>query len=190
MGGNEFICYGRSLQDVTRFIDCNFDRFGSWVRQQENAGIVYTYKIDGQYANLEQAYIGITSEVEIVEAIPGSGGLGRVLVGAALIGAAFVPGLPVLAIGASKIALSSVALSLGLSLALGGLATLLTPKKNTENNSSTSLGGTLSRTPQGRVIPVGFGECYFPLSQAIVLSAGVDVRDIDPNSGGKGGKGK
>jgi predicted phage tail protein len=189
MGGSEFVFYGRTCGDAVKFIEANFAHFATWVRHEEEFGRIHVYKVDGRYVSLAGLNHGVAREIEIVEAIPGSGGLGKILIGAALIGSAFIPGLPVLTVGASSIALSSVALSIGLSLLLGGIASLLTPKKG-GSTSSTSLGGSLSTTPQGRAIPVAFGECYINLkATGIVLSAGVDVQDIAAG-GGKGGKGK
>lgn len=198
LGFTQYDVYGRTPSDIANFLKVNFKWLPQFLREEESKGVHYVYFVDGRVASLEELHYGIGSHVRIVPVIPGSGGtfgtIAKIALGAGLIAASFfIPGSAVIAIGAAQIALSSVALTLGVALALGGLSSLLTPKQTSgKQKQSTSFGGTISRTQQGRAIPIPIGESYIDLSQyGIVLSAGVDVSKapID-NSSSKGASGK
>ena len=84
-------------------------------------------------------------------------GWGGILAGAALIAASFIPGLGVVAAGAL--------LSLGASMALGGVSQLLAPKPDTPGNNTTDNGKQSTyfssldnMTAQGNPVPVPYGE--------------------------------
>lgn len=185
-GGELFNVFGKSCADVAAFLRLNFDGVTQFIREQEMQGVYWLCRVDGMVAGLDYLHCGVGSTVEIFPAYTGSGTIGKILIGAALIGASFfIPAGAAIAIGATQISLSSIALSLGLALTLGGLASLLTPKPG-ETKQSTSFGGALSRTQQGRPIPIAIGESYINLAQCVVLSAGVDVSDRSPGGGGTG----
>lgn len=121
----------------------------------------------------------------------GGGGLGQVLLGAAIIGLAFATGGASLAFGgaygltlgvATSGFLGSMALSIGTSLILGGVAQMIspTPKQNEpaerpENSPSYVFNGAVNTTAQGQPIPVGYGRL---IVGGGVLSAGITAEEI------------
>ena len=115
----------------------------------------------------------------------GEGGLGRVLTGAALIGASFIPGLQAAAIGTfggAPIAVSTVTGTLGVGLALQGVAEMLTPLPKTPDFSSEedprlsfNFSGTQNTSRAGTPVPIVYGEIF---TGSVVISAGVDTEQV------------
>lgn len=129
------------------------------------------------------------SAVSIVPVIGGAGAVGRVIAGVALVAAAFVIGQPWL----GPLAFSLIT-GVGASLALGGVAQLLTPvprmagagaaiamgpmAKTADDNDprkNYSFSGIQNTTRQGVPVPIVFGEV---IVGSIVISAGIDVDQV------------
>lgn len=122
--------------------------------------------------------------IRIAPVVGGAGGaFGRIAIGAALIAASFFTGGATIGLGASSIAVSSVVFGVGASLALGGIAQLLTPtprlatgeNSDADPRKSYSFSGVQNVSRQGVPIPVIFGEV---LTGSIVISAGIDVTQV------------
>lgn len=109
---------------------------------------------------------GNTKTIKIIPVIAGSGGLGKIILGAALIGASFW--LPGTSIGLTEFGLfaTSTLSSVGWSLVLGGVSSLLfSPPKikngeneRPENKPSYNFNGPINTTQQGNCVPVGYGR--------------------------------
>jgi len=134
--------------------------------------------------------------IKIAPVMVGAGGtmgaIGRIIAGVALIGLSFIPGIGALAV--------SLMVGVGASLALGGVASLLTP---TPNISSVGLGGSVGGTAagplastreteldpqksysfsgiqntsrQGTPVPIIYGET---IVGSVVISAGIDTEQV------------
>lgn len=124
-------------------------------------------------------------EIRIVPVIAGAGGkagsIGMIIAGAALIAASiFIPGSTAI-FGTTFGKLSMAIGTLGASLALGGVAQLLTPVPvvpttgpNTEQDprKSYSFSGIQQTSRQGVPVPIVYGET---LVGSVVISAGIDT---------------
>ena len=118
--------------------------------------------------------------IRIAPVVGGAGGAwGRIAIGAALIAASFfTAGVAIAGIG-----VSSVLFGVGASLALGGIAQLLTPtprlatgeNSDADPRKSYSFSGVQNTSRQGVPIPVIYGEV---LTGSIVISAGIDVTQV------------
>lgn len=132
--------------------------------------------------------------IRIVPVVAGAGGVGKILAGVALIAAAIVlapVGGGFLGLGAGALtgtftlgAAASVAIgSIGVSLALGGIAQLLTPTpKISQGEDSTndprksySFSGIQNISRQGVPVPIIYGEVF---TGSIVISAGINTEEV------------
>jgi predicted phage tail protein len=114
----------------------------------------------------------------IAPVISGSGAVGRILIGVALIALAFIPIAGQAAFAgfvAGKFAVGSAVLfNIGVSLALTGVAQLLTPtpdaQKETDRKDSFLFDRATDLTVQGQPVPILYGE-YLAASPLIISSA-------------------
>lgn len=117
---------------------------------------------------------------KIIPVIQGTGGFGRIIVGALLIAAtvAFPATAGITLWGTTTI--GSLATSIGLSLILGGVIEMLTqaPESNSLQNApvaenpSYTFSGTVNTTAQGNPVPVCYGELIIG---SAVISTGLDI---------------
>lgn len=118
-------------------------------------------------------------DIRIAPVLQGSkaGGLFSIILGAALIAVSFIPGLnTALWAGASKFALG-----MGVAMAAGGMAQLLTPappglsvRDSPSNAASAVFNGAVNTTAQGGPVPVLYGELEIG---SAVGSAGIYAED-------------
>jgi predicted phage tail protein len=125
-------------------------------------------------------------EIKIVPVMAGAGATGRIIAGIALIAFAllFAPGA---ALAGSLLTLGSQAvpiiIGVGVSLALGGVAQLLTPTPriptgpDTQNDprKSYSFSGIQNTSRQGVPVPIIYGET---IVGSVVISAGIDTVQV------------
>lgn len=112
----------------------------------------------------ELHYPAVGKTIHFVPAIAGAAGAGKLLLGAALIGASFL--LPVTPlISGFAFSASSLALNLGISMALGGLSQMLSsnpsapaPAEAANNQPSFVFAGVANTTAQGNPVPICYGE--------------------------------
>jgi predicted phage tail protein len=121
-----------------------------------------------------------SQDIKIVPVVAGAGAVGRILAGVALIALSFlIPGAWAIA----GVALSSIALGVGASLVLGGVAQLLTPvpkipqggNSDQDPRKSYSFSGIQQTSRQGTPVPVVYGET---LVGSVVISAGIDTVQV------------
>lgn len=119
------------------------------------------------------------SDIKIIPIVAGAGAAGRIIAGVALVAASFlIPGsAAVIGIG-----LKSLTAGIGLSLALGGVAQLLTPVPKIGNEEdpsdprkSFSFSGIQNTSRQGVPVPIIYGET---LVGSVVISAGTDIVQV------------
>lgn len=125
--------------------------------------------------------------IRIVPVIAGSSGFGRVLAGAALIGLslAFPAASATFTFGtfSSSISLASLAMSVGTSLVLSGVAQMLfspqtsnqSEAERPENRPSFFFNGAVNTTRQGNAVPVCYGSM---IVGSQVISQGLSVEQI------------
>ena len=115
--------------------------------------------------------------VMITPVIAGAGAAGRILAGVALIAASiFIPG-SALVFGT---ALKGLVFGIGASLALGGVAQLLTPiatlptgaDSSKDPRKNYSFSGVQNTSRMGTPVPVVYGET---IVGSVVISAGIDI---------------
>lgn len=130
-------------------------------------GACYQLVVGGSAIPLEAVNMHTGGQsIHIVPSVEGAGGngLGQVLVGAAIMMAAYyTAGGSLAAVAASKGA--SMAFSVGMSLAIGGVATMLAPSPRTgapnerpENKPSELFDGPVNTIAQGHPIQICYGE--------------------------------
>ena len=172
-----------SAAEAVRFLLANFP-------QLEQHMIDQHYKVSvGDYAlTMEELHHPAgQQEIKIVPVLVGAGGpTGRLLAGIGLIALTVLTG----GFGGAAIAgvaLSSIAIGVGTSLVLGGVAQLLTPvpqmyapgasTANTDKDprKSYSFSGIQNTSRQGLPVPLVYGET---LVGSIVISAGIDTVQV------------
>lgn len=121
-------------------------------------------------------------EIKIVPVVAGAGAVGRIIAGVALIALSVVTaGFGGLVLGG--VALETVAIGIGASLVLGGVAQLLTPVPQTVGPGSTSdtqkdprksysFSGIQQTSRANVPVPIVYGET---LVGSVVISAGIDT---------------
>lgn len=119
-------------------------------------------------------------DIRIVPVVAGAGAVGRIIAGVALIALSFfIPG----SIAIFGTALSTIAFGVGVSLAIGGVAQLLTPvptvpqglDSQNDPRKSYSFSGIQQTSRQGVPVPIVYGET---LVGSVVISAGVDTVQV------------
>lgn len=126
-------------------------------------------------------------DIKIVPVLAGAGAVGRIVAGVALVAAAllFAPGAALaggfLTLGAQAVPIIA---GIGISLALGGVAQLLTPlprmqttgaDSSKDPRKSYSFSGIQNTSRQGTPVPIVYGET---LVGSVVISAGIDTVQV------------
>lgn len=175
--------FGQNTADAMACLAANYPEFYQDTRhfdlciRQFNNGIEFT----------DHTFTRTITELRIDPMVAGSGGFGKLLLGAALIGASFIPGVNAIAITAS-LSLQGILFSVGVGLALSGIGQLLAPKPR-ENETSYIFSDTKEPAKQGDPIPIPIGKMYFVLNSYLVSGA-IDTELVAVNGGGGGKFGK
>lgn len=167
--------------DAVRFLVTNFPQLEKHMADQH-----YRVSVGGYDLSEEELHDPAGGEIRIVPVLAGAGAVGRIIAGVALVafsllfapGAALAGGL--LTLGPTAV---SIGVGIGVSLALGGVAQLLTPVPklpqggNTDQDprKSYSFSGIQQTSRQGVPVPVVYGET---LVGSVVISAGVDTVQV------------
>lgn len=169
--------------EAVRALVANFPSIEKYL--VETKGVGYRVKLhDAPLRDIAELHHPAGKTITITPVITGAGGggLGSILIGAALIAAAFF--VPVL--GATILfgttTLASVAFGVGVSLALGGIAQMISPlpkvgdpMERPENQPSYAFGGAVNTTAQGQPVPIGYGRMIIG---GAVISAGITTEEI------------
>lgn len=168
--------------EVIRAFCANFKDFKSQIIQDGQA----FYKVLAGKENRstsDKLHVGTSKQIKIVPIIGGKSGLGRIIVGAALIAAAvYYPPLAGTTLFGTT-TLASVATSIGFSLVLGGISSMLfAPSKSKINNGerpenlpSYAFAGAINTSGQGNPVPICYGRLRVG-SQ--VISTGLSVAQL------------
>lgn len=178
----------KTAAEAVRALVANFPDFERHMMQTEGVG--YRVKLHKEpLQELEQLHHPVGNTITITPVVSGAGrgGLGQILLGAVIIGAAFATGGAFLvgAVGPTGIGttfLGSIAVGIGTSLMLGGVASMLAPKPKTmepgnrpENKPSYAFNGPVNTTAQGNPVPIGYGRM---IVGGAVISAGLSTEEI------------
>jgi predicted phage tail protein len=120
--------------------------------------------------------IGQQETISIIPVMAGAGAAGRIIAGVALIALALF--VPLVAFG---VALNGVVLGIGASLAIGGIAELLTPVPKIggaedDPRKSYSFSGVQNVSRQNVPVPIVYGEM---IVGSIVISAGISTDKVE-----------
>ena len=200
-GQSVFEALVRVPADAIKFLLCNFPELRGLMR--DGYYKVAVGKFDLQLADHpEQLHYPMAADdvVKIIPVVSGAGGrgLGQILLGAALIGAAvfFAPTAAGVAAGGQagflgatgtgflSASLSAAAGNLGLALALGGIATMITPVPQQpeapgEGQGGFAFSGAINTSQEGIPVPVVYGEM---IVGSVVLSTRLITNKIDDTS--------
>jgi len=181
LGRRTFRAEVASAAEAVRFLLANFPQVERHMVDQH-----YRVSIGARALDAEELHEPAgCSDIAIVPVIGGAGAVGRVIAGVALVALSFIPGVGALGV--------SLLLGVGASLALGGVAQLLTPvpkmagpgaasmggmAKAADNNDprkNYSFSGIQNTTRSGVPVPVIYGEV---IVGSVVISAGIDVDQV------------
>lgn len=164
-----------SAAEAVRFLLANFPHL-----EPELSKGHYRVSVGGiDISEDELPYPAGQQEIKIIPVVAGAGAVGRIIGGVALIALSFIPGFAAWA-GPTAYALITGA---GASLALGGVAQLLTPVPTLPTGADTqqdprksySFSGIQNVSRQGVPVPVVYGET---IVGSVVISAGIDTVQV------------
>lgn len=173
-----------SAADAVRFLLANFPQLEPELAQGHYRVSVGDYDLSIEELNDPCGQ----QPIRIIPVVAGAGGaIGRILLGAAIIAAAllFAPGAALalstgFTLGATAV---TVAVGIGASLVLGGVAQLLSPvpkiastDDQKDPRKSYSFSGIQNTSRQGLPVPIVYGET---LVGSIVISAGIDTEQVN-----------
>lgn len=190
--GRNYVFYVKSAKEVISALSYQVKGFKEYLyTAHEKAMGFRLVSNDPQGMDYEEVLMSCDRLV-IAPIITGSGGsAGRILLGAALIGLAFVPGIGTVAAGGGLAAsgatvgslsmYGSLMFSLGASLLLGGLASLIAPPVkppggDSDKRESFMFDRAAELTTQGYPVPLLYGRflCQAPL----VISSAISTEQL------------
>jgi predicted phage tail protein len=168
--------------EAVRFLLANWPELEAHMSDQHYRVSIGTYDIDLE----ELHHPAGAAPISFVPVATGAGAVGRIIAGIALIALAivFAPGG---ALAGAAFTLGSQAVTIiagiGISLALGGVAQLLTPTPKVPQGAdnqddprkSYSFSGIQNTSRQGVPVPIVYGET---LVGSVVISAGIDTVQV------------
>jgi predicted phage tail protein len=172
--------------EAVRFLLANWPELEAHMSDQHYRVSIGTYDIDLE----ELHHPAGAAPISFVPVVAGAGAVGRIIAGVALIALAFIPGIgtataAAIAAGAKAglTVVGTALFGLGASLALGGVAQLLTPTpkvpqgadKQDDPRKSYSFSGIQNTSRQGVPVPIVYGET---LVGSVVISAGIDTVQV------------
>jgi predicted phage tail protein len=157
--------------EAVRFLLANWPDLEAHMSDQHYRVSIGTYDLELE----ELHHPAGAAPISFVPVVAGAGAVGRILVGIALIAASFIPGVGALAV--------SLLFSVGASLALSGVAQLLTPTPKVPQGAdnqddprkSYSFSGIQNTSRAGTPVPIVYGETVVG---SVVISAGIDTVQV------------
>lgn len=176
--GRKHILDVASPAEAIRALCANFRDFRNFVATSAERNVAYRVLNRREDIGVDDLHKPASQTITIVPVVGGASfwkKFGGLILGAVLIVASFfLP--PIALVGTAT--LQSVTFALGVSMALGGIAQLLTPTPKTQDqNTPTSyvFNGAVNTTAQGQAVPVGYGRL---IVGSAVISAGISVEDV------------
>jgi predicted phage tail protein len=166
--------------EAVRFLLANWPELEAHMNDQHYRVSVGKYDLDLE----ELHHPAGAAPISFVPVVSGAGAVGRIIAGVALIALAFASGAGFFgAAFAKNIGLFAFAKGIGASLALGGVAQLLTPMPTVPQGADTqddprksySFSGIQNTSRQGVPVPIVYGETVVG---SVVISAGIDTVQV------------
>jgi predicted phage tail protein len=166
--------------EAVRFLLANWPELEAHMSDQHYRVSIGTYDIDLE----ELHHPAGAAPISFVPVVAGAGAVGRIIAGVALVVLAFASGAGFFgAAFAKNIGLFAFAKGIGASLALGGVAQLLTPTPRVpqgldsqdDPRKSYSFSGVQNTSRAGTPVPIVYGET---LVGSVVISAGIDTVQV------------
>ena len=166
--------------EAVRFLVANWPDVERHMADQHYRVSIGTYDLGHE----ELHHPAGAAPISFVPVVAGAGAVGRIIAGVALIVLAFASGAGFFgAAFAKNIGLFAFAKGIGASLALGGVAQLLTPTPTVPQGSdsqddprkSYSFSGIQNTSRQGVPVPIVYGETVVG---SVVISAGIDTVQV------------
>jgi predicted phage tail protein len=164
-----------STAEAVRALSVMIPGFERELMTSRDRGVAYACFLGKKNIGLDQLHLsGGTEDIRISPRIAGakSGGFLQIVLGVALIAAAvFIPGVGTFA---------STMISMGASMAIGGVLQMLVPQQSTsaaadvDNGASYNFNGPVNTTAQGNPVPVLYGRMVVG---SAVISAGILAQD-------------
>lgn len=191
LGRRKFMAAVDSAAEAVRFLLANFPQLEQHMIDQHYRVSVGDYDLSGE----ELSDPAGQQVIKIMPVIVGAGAVGRIIAGVALVALAFASGAGLFgAAFAKNIGLFGVMTGIGASLALGGVASLLTPtpsispvsqggyspqsttrETELDPQKSYSFSGIQNTSRQGTPVPLIYGET---IVGSVVISAGIDTVQV------------
>lgn len=188
LGRRTFTAAVDSVADAMRFLLANFPELEGHMSDQHYRVSVGTYDLSEEEVNHP---VG-KQVIKIAPVVAGAGAVGRIIAGVALVALAIASGAGVFgAAFAKNVGLFGIVTGVGASLALGGVAQLLTPTPtlslggyNTQQTTreteldpqkSYSFSGIQNTSRAGTPVPLIYGET---IVGSVVISAGIDTEQV------------
>jgi predicted phage tail protein len=165
----------KSAAEAVRALCANFKDFSGFVStsQERNVGYrVINVRDDVSVDDLHNPVGKTITIAPVIAGAGGGGGLVNIIIGATLIAASvLLPPGP----------WTQPLMTVGIAMALGGAAQLLSPVPKTDANTGEEIkqsyvfSGAVNTTSQGQPVPFGYGRM---IVGSAVISAGISVEDI------------
>lgn len=188
--GRKHLLDVKSPAEAVRALCVNFKDFAGFVSTSTERGVGYRVMNMRESLTEDRLHEPASQRITIAPVVVGASffkklfsGVGAILTGAALIAASILYPPLGAAVLFGTTTLATVAFSVGVSLALGGVAQMLAPQpkfdgpseQDQANQPSYVFNGAVNTTAQGQAVPVGYGRM---IVGSAVISAGVSVEDI------------
>ena len=183
--GRSYFFVASSPREVISALSNQIAGFKDYLCDAHEKGIGFRL-VDGDAEGMsyEEAMMGC-KQLIIAPIITGGGGaFGKILLGVALIALAFIPGVGFAAATAAAAAkftvLGGILFSLGTSMVLTGIASLLTPPveqpRETERKDSFLFDRATELTTQGQPVPLLYGK--FLAASPLVISSAITTQQV------------
>lgn len=174
--GREYELNVSSPAEAIRALCAQVPGFKQYLAEAKQRGLAFALFIGKRNINEDGLHDPVGSdEVRIAPVIEGSkrGGFLQVVLGAVLVAASFIPGLQTL-------------MPLGISMALGGVAQMLSPqpkglgaKDDPNNQPSYSMNGTINTQAQGNPVPLAYGRVKVG---SAIISGSITPEDLSTSA--------
>jgi predicted phage tail protein len=180
--GRSYSFVASSPKEIISALSHQIEGFKDYLREAHENGIGFRL-VDGNAEGMayEEVAMGC-KQLIIAPIVTGGGAIGRILLGVALIALAFIPfGGAFAGFAAGKFAIGSgILFSLGTSLVLTGVASLLTPPveqpRETERTDSFLFDRATELTTQGQPVPLLYGK--FLAASPLIISSAITTQQV------------
>ena len=158
--GKEFKLAVESTREAVKALSVQVPGFEQFMLNAHEQGLAFAIFQDDE--NISEDQIDFETGAKVIKIVPkvmgagGDSGVFQLVLGAILIAASFIPGIG----QAAQVAL----IGAGAGMAVGGIAQMLTPKADAQdqnqdgNRANKSFGGAVTTIAQGNPVPILYGQ--------------------------------